>query len=35
MLAALAEQGEVKSEVVAEAIARYGIDPEGVNPAVV
>ena len=35
VLAALAEQGEVKSEVVAEAIARYGIDPEGVNPALV
>ncbi len=35
VLAALAEQGEVKSEVVAEAIARYGIDPEGANPALV
>ena len=26
-------QGEVKAEVVAEAIARYGIDPDAVNPA--
>ena len=32
VLAGLAEQGEVKAEVVAEAIARYGIDPEAANP---
>jgi pyruvate dehydrogenase E1 component len=35
VLAALAEQGEVKAEVVSEAIARYGIDPESSNPAAV
>ncbi len=35
VLSALAELGEVKAEVVAEAIARYEIDPEAVNPAVV
>ena len=29
---ALARQGEVKPEVVAEAIAHYGIDPERVDP---
>jgi pyruvate dehydrogenase E1 component len=33
VLSGLAELGEVKSEVVGEAIARYGIDPEAVNPA--
>ena len=33
VLAGLAEQGEVKAEVVSEAIARYGIDPDAVNPA--
>ena len=32
VLAALAEQGEVKAEVVAEAIARYEIDPGGRQP---
>ena len=30
---ALAEQGEVKPEAVADAIARYGIDPDAPNPA--
>ena len=34
-LAALAAQGEVKPEVVGEAIARYDIDPEAVNPYLV
>jgi pyruvate dehydrogenase E1 component len=34
-LAALAAQGEVKPEVVSEAIARYDIDPEAVNPYIV
>jgi pyruvate dehydrogenase E1 component len=29
---ALARQGEVKPEVVAEAIAHYGIDPERIDP---
>jgi pyruvate dehydrogenase E1 component len=33
VLAGLAEQGEVKADVVSEAIARYGIDPDAVNPA--
>ena len=33
VLSGLAEQGEVKAEVVSEAIARYGIDPDAVNPA--
>ena len=33
VLSALAAQGEVKHETVAEAIARYGIDPDGINPA--
>jgi len=33
VLHALAEQGEVKSEAVADAIARYGIDPDAPNPA--
>jgi pyruvate dehydrogenase E1 component len=28
----LAEQGEVKAEAVAEAIRRYDIDPEAVDP---
>ena len=31
-LSALAQQGEVKAETVAEAIARYGIDPERTDP---
>jgi pyruvate dehydrogenase E1 component len=35
VLSALAELGEVKTEVVADAIARYGIDPEAVNPVAV
>ena len=35
VLGGLAEQGEVKAEVVADAIARYGIDPEAVNPVAV
>ncbi len=33
VLSALAARGEVKAETVAEAIARYGLDPEAVNPA--
>ena len=33
VLSALAAQGEVKHETVAEAIARYGIDADAVNPA--
>ena len=33
VLHALAELGEVKSEAVADAIARYGIDPDAPNPA--
>jgi pyruvate dehydrogenase E1 component len=33
VLHALAEQGEVKAEAVADAIARYGIDPDAPNPA--
>jgi pyruvate dehydrogenase E1 component len=32
-LHALAEQGEVKSETVVDAINRYGIDPDSPNPA--
>ena len=32
-LAALAEEGTVPAETVAEAIAKYGIDPEKPNPA--
>jgi pyruvate dehydrogenase E1 component len=31
-LAALAQQGELKPEVVADAIAHYGIDPDRVDP---
>ncbi len=31
-LAALAETGELKPEVVTEAIKRYGIDPERTPP---
>ncbi len=31
-LAALAEQGKVRREKVAEAIAKYGIDPEAPDP---
>jgi pyruvate dehydrogenase E1 component len=31
-LAALAEFGDFKPEAVAEAINRYGIDPEKLNP---
>ncbi len=34
-LAALAAQGDVKPEVVSEAIARYDIDPDAVNPYLV
>ena len=34
-LAGLAAQGDVKPEVVTEAIARYDIDPEAVNPFIV
>jgi pyruvate dehydrogenase E1 component len=34
-LAALAETGEVKTKLVAEAIARYGLDPEKPNPVTV
>jgi pyruvate dehydrogenase E1 component len=33
VLAALAQQGEVKPEEVAEAIARYGLDPEAPGTA--
>jgi pyruvate dehydrogenase complex dehydrogenase (E1) component len=33
VLAALAQQGEVKPEVVAEAIARYGLDPDAPGTA--
>jgi pyruvate dehydrogenase E1 component len=32
-LHALAEEGEVKSEMVVDAINRYGIDPDSPNPA--
>ncbi|MET0578539.1 MAG: pyruvate dehydrogenase (acetyl-transferring), homodimeric type, partial [Ilumatobacteraceae bacterium] len=35
VLAALAAQGDVKPEVVNDAIARYDIDPEAVNPYLV
>jgi pyruvate dehydrogenase E1 component len=35
VLSALAELGEVKTELVADAIARYDIDPEAVNPVAV
>ena len=34
-LAALAAQGDVKPEVVTDAIARYDIDPEAVDPYLV
>jgi pyruvate dehydrogenase E1 component len=34
-LGALAETGEVKTKLVAEAIARYGLDPEKPNPVTV
>jgi pyruvate dehydrogenase E1 component len=34
-LAALAAQGDVKPEVVTDAMARYDIDPEAVNPYLV
>jgi pyruvate dehydrogenase E1 component len=33
-LKALAEQGEIKPAVVAEAIAKYGINPDKPNPAI-
>jgi pyruvate dehydrogenase E1 component len=33
VLSALAEMGEIKAEAVADAIHRYGIDPEAVNPS--
>jgi pyruvate dehydrogenase complex dehydrogenase (E1) component len=32
VLAALAREQQVKEEVVADAIQRYGIDPEAVDP---
>jgi len=32
LLSALAEMGEVKPEAVAEAIKRYGIEPERISP---
>ena len=32
VLSALCAQGEVKAETVAEAIARFGIDPEAADP---
>ncbi len=34
-LAALASQGDVKPELVSDAISRYGIDPEAVDPYLV
>ncbi len=34
VLAALARAGDVKPEVVADAIARYDIDPDAIDPAV-
>ena len=34
-LAALAAQGDIKPEVVQDAIARYDIDPDAVNPYLV
>lgn len=33
VLASLAEQGDVKPEIVADAVRRYGIDPDLVDPA--
>jgi pyruvate dehydrogenase E1 component len=33
VLHALAEQGEIKADVVLEAIHRYGLDPDAPNPA--
>jgi pyruvate dehydrogenase E1 component len=35
VLAALAAQGDIKPEVVTDAIARYDIDPDAVNPYLV
>ena len=32
VLSALASQGEVKAETVADAIGRFGIDPDGIDP---
>ena len=32
VLSALFKEGQVKAELVADAIARYGIDPEAPNP---
>jgi pyruvate dehydrogenase complex dehydrogenase (E1) component len=32
VLAGLAQRGDLKGEVVAEAIRRYEIDPEAVDP---
>jgi pyruvate dehydrogenase E1 component len=32
VLSGLAQLGDVKSEVVAEAIRRYELDPDGVDP---
>jgi pyruvate dehydrogenase E1 component len=34
-LKALADRGEVKAKVVADAIRKYGIDPEKPNPVAV
>ena len=34
VLAGLAAQGDLKPEVVTDAISRYGIDPEALNPVV-
>ena len=34
-LSALAAQGDIKPEVVSDAIARYDIDPDAVNPFLV
>jgi pyruvate dehydrogenase complex dehydrogenase (E1) component len=35
VLSALAAQGDIKPEQVAEAIHRYGIDPDAVDPYLV
>ena len=34
-LAALAETGEIKAKLVAEAIGKYGLDPEKPNPVTI
>jgi pyruvate dehydrogenase complex dehydrogenase (E1) component len=35
VLAALASQGLVDHRIIADAIAEYGIDPDGVDPYLV